>query len=164
MSIFFLLLFYWCICQKEVCHCNVLDRNYLSTNLQMCRWNLHGYPLMLYLQSQMVHLDTISLFLIQQMLNCEISLFRLSGHVPLCLKAHYPRQICDPPRAAIREHRVQPKLFLWEETTGSFSIQYVSSLHESPPHSTFLPVIPAEIHLAVRKTIALCKSQWLVQL
>lgn len=66
-----------------------------------------------------------------------------------------------PPSAAIREHQVQPKLFLWEQRTGSFSIQSVSSLHESLLHSTFLPEISAEIHWAVRKQLLFVKgSGW----
>lgn len=114
----------------------------------------------------MVCLDSIKHLLIQQMLNCEISLCWLTGYMPLCLKAHYPRQICDPLpthtlSAAIREHQVQPMLFLWEQRTGSFSIQPVSSLHKSLLHSTFLPEISAEIHLAVRKQLLFVKgSGW----
>lgn len=140
---------------------NLLDTNYVSTNLHFCRRSWHGYPLILYLQSQMVCLDTTKLLLIQQMLNCKISLFWLAGCVPLCLKAHYTRQKCDPPpSAAIREHQVQPKLFLWEKRMGS-SIQSVSSLHKSLLHSTFLPEISAEIHLAVRKQLLFVKgSGW----
>lgn len=41
---------------------------------------------------------------------------------------------------------------------GSFSIQSVSSLHKSLLHSTFLPEISAEIHLAVRKQLLFVKG------
>jgi len=82
-------------------HCNspsllLLDTNDISANLQICRENWNQCPLILYLQSQMVRLDAIKPLLIQQMLSCEISLFWLAGCVPICLKAHYPRQICGP--------------------------------------------------------------------
>lgn len=104
----------------------------------------------------MVSLDTIKHLLIQQMLNWEISLFCLAGCVPLCLKSPLTKANMWPPppsSVSIREHQVQPKLFLWEYRMCSFSIQSVSSLHKSLLHSTFLPEISAEIHLAVRKQL-----------
>lgn len=91
------------------------DTNYLSTNLQICRENWHQYPLILYLQSQMVRLDTIKHLLIQQMLNCWISLFWLAGCVPSCLKAHYPRQICDPPSLLLSQSIKYRQSYFFED-------------------------------------------------
>lgn len=138
---------------------SLLDTNYLSTNLQICRRNWQGYLLILYLQSQMVRLDTIKHLLIQQMLNCKNFSVLASWLCTITSKKPTIRGKCVTLlSAAIREHQVQPKLFLWEQRTGSFSIQSVSSLHKSLLHSTFLREISAEIHLAVRKQLLFVKG------